>query len=119
MRVMVKRCPFCGQSPMVLPVDPQNDGDAWGEVRCVTSGCPAKPSVRDGAGSSERGSGWYKLQAIKRWNQRKNLISTRLYTIDDIYTLDVSKQREKRKDAVVRKVRPVRVYVPEGQRGKK
>lgn len=67
-------CPFCGLQPVIIPTDPAKEGNAWGEVRCVSSQCVAKPSVRDGVGvSDERGSDAYKEAAIKRWNTRATL----------------------------------------------
>ena len=67
-------CPFCGSIPDVRPSDPKNNGNAWGEVRCVNGRCPAKPRVDDGARiADDRGSDKYKRLAIKRWNKRDRL----------------------------------------------
>lgn len=66
-----KPCPFCGAEPAIRPEDPETDGAAWGEVRCMNQDCAAKPSVRDGVTTSDdRGSAAYKEAAIERWNRR-------------------------------------------------
>lgn len=65
-------CPFCGDQPEVFPKDPAREGNAWGAVACLNKRCPARPSVKDGALSSdERGSRAYQRLAIRRWNRRK------------------------------------------------
>lgn len=66
-----KPCPFCGEPPAVLPVDPKTEGNAWGAVACQNSKCPCQPppNVRDGeAVSDERGPDEYKRVAVRRWN---------------------------------------------------
>lgn len=65
-----RRCPFCGGTPTVYPLNPEKDGDAWGAVGCANDNCPAKPYVEDGEDiSDERGTEAYKQIAIKRWNK--------------------------------------------------
>lgn len=64
-------CPFCGKSPRVEPRDPDREGNAWGQVRCVNARCHAQPSVLDGCTvADERGTGAYKDLAIRKWNRR-------------------------------------------------
>lgn len=64
-------CPFCGETPLVNPVNPKEQGDAWGEVRCINKYCPAQPVVEDGEMVKDnRGSDAYKAIAIARWNRR-------------------------------------------------
>jgi hypothetical protein len=64
-------CPFCGDEPGVLPVNPAREGSCWGEVRCMNAECPAQPRVRDDENvSDDRGSDAYKAAAIARWNTR-------------------------------------------------
>lgn len=66
-------CPFCRKEPKVMPSNPELDGDAWGEVRCVNRKCHAQPNVVDGSNVSDmRGPGAYKDMAIKKWNKRTN-----------------------------------------------
>lgn len=65
-------CPFCGELPILVPTDPETEGSAWGQVRCVNTYCPAQPRVDDGANiADERGSKAYIRLAITRWNRRK------------------------------------------------
>jgi hypothetical protein len=65
-------CPFCGSIPKVLPDNPEDEGSAWGEVRCVNRGCAVQPRCMDGATvADDRGSAAYKRLAIRRWNTRK------------------------------------------------
>lgn len=67
----MKTCPFCGMMPSVHPCNPEEEGDAWGEVRCENEKCPSMPSVRDGCSvADDRGSDAYKAAAIRRWNKR-------------------------------------------------
>lgn len=64
-------CPFCGKKPRLDPKNPNEEGNAWGQVRCVNRRCYAQPSVRDEQRvADERGSGAYIDCAIKRWNKR-------------------------------------------------
>lgn len=63
-------CPFCGRKPQLEPKRPDLDGNAWGQVACVTKSC-IQPSAKDGIQvAGEYGTGWYMDQAIKRWNKR-------------------------------------------------
>ena len=70
-------CPFCGAVPLIEPIDPKTEGDAWGMVVCVNHRCPTfdgERGVQVGDGSQqvdERGSAKYKQAAIRRWNRRK------------------------------------------------
>ena len=64
-------CPFCGELPTILPVNPKKEGNAWGAVQCMNEDCQARPFVDDGESwSDDRGSNAYKESAIKRWNKR-------------------------------------------------
>lgn len=64
-------CPFCGKTPALFPIDPEREGDAWGQVECVNGKCPVQPKCRDGSKQSDmRGPGAYKDLAIRRWNRR-------------------------------------------------
>jgi hypothetical protein len=64
-------CPFCGETPAVLPADPEQEGDAWGQVQCLNSQCAVQPKCYDGAKLADmRGPGAYKDLAIRRWNNR-------------------------------------------------
>lgn len=68
-------CPFCGQTPIVEPIDPHLEGGAWGSVTCKNRDCPARPHVRDDLKVSDnRGSDAYKARAIELWNRRVPLI---------------------------------------------
>lgn len=76
-KLTLKDCPFCGWLPVVLPLDPSTEGNAWGKVVCMNPGCPTFDAIR-GQGVSvsdgedcadERGSDVYKQVAIARWNQ--------------------------------------------------
>jgi hypothetical protein len=61
------RCPFCGKEPFVLPVDPETEGGAWGEVICKQSDHCI--SIRDGEDiADDQGSEVYRETAIIRWN---------------------------------------------------
>jgi hypothetical protein len=63
-------CPWCKKKPSVFPKNPKEEGNAWGEVRCMNGRCPAQPSVGDGSEVADnRGSHAYKQMAIKRWNK--------------------------------------------------
>ena len=65
------RCPFCGEEPETFPKAPHNEGNAWGEVRCVNDECSAQPIVKDGEDVADsRGAEKYIELAVKRWNQR-------------------------------------------------
>lgn len=64
-------CPFCGKLPRLFPRDADLEGNAWGQVACVNSGCHAQPDVLDGSMvADDRGSGAYIDLAIKKWNKR-------------------------------------------------
>jgi hypothetical protein len=64
-------CPFCGKPPVVYPLNPEIEGDAFAYVICETKRCVANPRVADGALSCDsRGSDKYKAAAIRRWNKR-------------------------------------------------
>lgn len=64
-------CPFCSHEPVVLPLDPEREGNAWGAVACTNPRCVAKPMIQDGCSRvAERGSDVYKYVAIVRWNRR-------------------------------------------------
>ena len=64
-------CPFCGKKPKLFPIDPDREGDAFGEVSCMNEKCSAHPTVRDCCEIADmRGPGAYKDLAIKRWNRR-------------------------------------------------
>lgn len=64
-------CPFCGVIPILLPPNPEREGNAWGSVFCNNYECPAQPEVRDGADViDERGTDAYKELAVQRWNKR-------------------------------------------------
>ena len=64
-------CPFCGTKPKLAPQNPDEDGNAWGEVYCASSRCAVAPSVNDGQEcADERGTGAYMDCAIRRWNKR-------------------------------------------------
>lgn len=63
-------CPFCGKTPIVVPINPEIEGNAWGEVKCVNKHCFAQPTVRDGCKVTDDAID-YKKAAIKRWNRRK------------------------------------------------
>ena len=62
-------CPFCKLRPFVGPANPETVGNAIGFVKCENDICVAQPTVTDGeAIADERGSLFYKLAAIARWN---------------------------------------------------
>ncbi len=64
-------CPFCGSIPDVFPINPEREGNAWGQVSCTNPECTANPTVEDGEDcADERGSDAYKQVAIERWNRR-------------------------------------------------
>lgn len=69
-------CPFCGAEPVVLPGNPNIEGDAWAAVQCQNAKCPTFDSyhgvtVLDGEQVADsRGSDGYKAVAIRRWNIR-------------------------------------------------
>lgn len=64
-------CPFCGGVPVVEPIEPELQGNAFGRVSCFNVKCPAQPTVDDGETvSDDRGSDAYKAIAIARWNRR-------------------------------------------------
>lgn len=60
----LKPCPFCGSEPLVLPVDPEREGDAWTTIRCNMALCPvtAEVTVHKETGHRE--------EAIAAWNRR-------------------------------------------------
>lgn len=65
-------CPFCGESPSIMPADPVRDGNAWASVECVSPECPVNPRCGDGESvADDRGSNSYKASAIRLWNVRK------------------------------------------------
>lgn len=65
-------CPFCGAEPVIRPINPEREGNAWGAVECLNPRCQANPHVRDDAGlKAECGSDVYKEIAIRRWNRRR------------------------------------------------
>ena len=68
--MVVYPCPFCNSIPEVNPENPEKEGTAWGEVRCVNIDCPTYPfAVQDGESvADDRGSDAYKKIAIRRWN---------------------------------------------------
>lgn len=57
-------CPFCGAEPLVGPVNPERDGDAWTSITCANARCGARPQVQVYA---ERG---HYGMAARRWNTR-------------------------------------------------
>jgi DNA-directed RNA polymerase subunit RPC12/RpoP len=60
-------CPICGKRPLVKPVNPDDEGNAWGEVVCHQD--DHHLSILDGEEvADERGSDAYKEAAILRWN---------------------------------------------------
>lgn len=63
-------CPFCGEPPLVGPT-PDEQGNAWGYVKCVNKLCAAQPKVDDGEDvADDRGRPEYMRAAIRRWNMR-------------------------------------------------
>jgi len=68
---MIKPIPCnCGQTPVVIPKDPVEEGGAWGAVQCRNSKCPVQPTMYDGVTiADDRDSDEYKEAAIKRWNK--------------------------------------------------
>ncbi|MEE9532700.1 MAG: DUF551 domain-containing protein [Syntrophobacteria bacterium] len=66
----LKACPWCKKEPIVLPEDPEREGDGWAQVRCITGDCPAKPVVNDGLDCALGSSDDMKEAAILRWNTR-------------------------------------------------
>jgi hypothetical protein len=71
--MLPRRCPFCGTMPVLLPLNPLIEGNAWGAVECVNPECPAEgPRVTDGEPvRDERGTASYQQAAILRWNRGK------------------------------------------------
>lgn len=73
-------CPFCGEEPVVEPLEPQYEGNVWATVQCVYRQCPTFAASRFGGHgvqvhdgeefADDRGSDAYKQAAIRRWNQR-------------------------------------------------
>lgn len=64
-------CPFCGKNPKISPLNPDEEGNAWGMVYCAYSRCYLRPSVEDGSNIADgRGTGAYIDMAIRRWNKR-------------------------------------------------
>ncbi len=64
-------CPFCGVLPLVGPLNPKEEGGAWGVVECLNERCAVQPCCEDGEDCcDDRGSGAYKDAAIRRWNRR-------------------------------------------------
>lgn len=62
-------CPFCGAAPVVLPKEPEVDGDGWGAVACVNARCHAQPMVKKRNVRLDNSAG-HKRIAIRKWNQR-------------------------------------------------
>ena len=68
----IKPCPFCGEIPAILPLNPKIEGDAWAAVKCDNLECHARPRVEDGIHiAGDRGSLQYMEAAVRRWNIRK------------------------------------------------
>lgn len=65
-----KACPFCKQTPDVIPADPMLHGSGWGGVKCNDEKCPVNPShtVYDLLEHEEESSDNYKQAAIREWN---------------------------------------------------
>src|SRR6185295_3345471 len=65
-------CPFCGQTPELIPVDWRAEGDAWAAVHCETGDCPVNPELKVWANVKESGAKGHEAQkrvAIQRWNR--------------------------------------------------
>lgn len=62
--LVLRPCPFCGEAPEVLPLDPRLDGDAWTRIQCDNATCRVKPSVEVYA---DRG---HRATAARYWNFR-------------------------------------------------
>jgi len=65
-------CPFCGEEPVVEPIDWRAEGDAWAAVTCENDECPAKPSVKNWANISKSGAKGHAEQkriAVRKWNK--------------------------------------------------
>ena len=64
-------CPFCGEEPVVEPIDWKAEGDAWAAVTCENDDCPAKPSVKNWANIAAHGAKGHTQQkriAVLKWN---------------------------------------------------
>lgn len=57
-------CPFCGRPPLVHPVDPARDGDAWTTIACGNEVCRVCPRVTVHQDSGHRET------ATRIWNTR-------------------------------------------------
>lgn len=67
-----RNCPFCGEPPIIEPIDWRAEGDAWGAVTCENDECPVKPSLRNWLNTSQSGAKSHHLQkiaAIRAWNK--------------------------------------------------
>ncbi len=66
-----RSCPFCGEEPVVEPIDWKAEGDAWAAVTCENDDCPVKPSLRNFgnvASSGARAHAAQKRLAVGKWN---------------------------------------------------
>lgn len=71
MELTVRQCPFCGEPPVVEPIDWRAEGDAWAAVTCVNDDCLVKPSLRNWANLASSGAKSHEGQkraAVKKWN---------------------------------------------------
>jgi hypothetical protein len=69
--VRPKRCPFCKNTPVVLPIDWKAEGDAWAAVSCENDHCEVKPQLKNWAdivASGAKGHAEQKRIVIKKWN---------------------------------------------------
>ena len=66
-----RSCPFCGEPPIVEPIDWRAEGDSWAGVTCDNYECPAQPSVKNYTnitGFGAKGHAEQKRIAILKWN---------------------------------------------------
>lgn len=76
-------CPFCGQLPVIGPLDPEREGNGWAWVGCQNESCHVRPRVEVYQISEEYApaEGWDErpakiIEAIRQWNLRPSTKST-------------------------------------------
>lgn len=65
-------CPFCGETPVIGPIDHRAEGDAWAEVACENADCEVQPEFKNWeniAASGAKGSKEQKRIAVSKWNK--------------------------------------------------
>lgn len=65
-------CPFCGEKPIVEPIDWRAEGDAWAGVKCENDDCPVQPYLKNYANTAAfgaKGCAYQKRIAIQKWNR--------------------------------------------------